>query len=84
MAKLTNLILGFPKSLLLSFYYFPVKRAIRLPIMTGRRLKIGSLGKRTAVQIPEGCRVKIGFSGSFALSGGYFVLVHRRAWELEI
>lgn len=39
------------QSFRVNLYYFPLKRAIKLPILFGYGVKIGSLGNRRAVQI---------------------------------
>ena len=67
MKKVMRIVAGVPKSLLLSFYYLAMARAIKLPLLVSWNTKIDALGRRDAVQICNNGRVRIGFGGSFAL-----------------
>jgi UDP-3-O-[3-hydroxymyristoyl] glucosamine N-acyltransferase len=42
--KAWRLILGLPKTLLFNFYYFPISRAWRLPVLVSHRMKLVLLG----------------------------------------
>lgn len=70
LGKIVDAVLGLPKSIYLSFYYFPIKQAIKLPFLVSRKVRIASTGGRGAVSIPIGNRIKIGFSGSYGLGRG--------------
>lgn len=65
---LFKIILGFPKSLFLNLYYFPLSKALKFPIIVTSNLKIGSLGKRGNVVVDNPYkRIFIGYGEAFAL-----------------
>lgn len=66
--KKLDKFLSIPKTIFFNFYYFPIKKAIKLPIRVSRKVKIGSMGSRNSVRLMDiRGRISIGFGGSFAL-----------------
>lgn len=68
MNKILKRILDLPKTLFLNLYYFPLSKAVTLPIYCSYDVKLGSLGRRGSIEIPKGSRLILGNSGSFALA----------------
>ena len=65
---LFKIILGFPKSLFLNLYYFPLSKALKFPIIVTSNLKISSLGKKGNVVVDNPSkRIFIGYGEAFAL-----------------
>ncbi len=73
-ALLLEVLLSVPKTLLFNFKNFPLKQALRFPVLVNRRTKIKSMSGE--IVLPETIMfglVKIGFSGSYNLGGeNYF------------
>lgn len=64
------------KTLYFNVYYFPIKQAIKLPVLVGRKMKLKNMGARTSVRI--NCeKIKTGMVhlglpyGSFDKFSGY-------------
>ena len=78
--KIYSLICGFPKTVLLNFYYFNIRTAIHFPILVSGNTKIESLGGRTAIKISNphfGC-LRFGFSG-----GSFNMRINRGGWSIK-
>lgn len=74
-ALLLEVLLSVPKTLLFNFKNFPLKQALRFPVLVNRRTKIKSMSGE--IVLPETIMfglVKIGFSGSYNLGGGEIIL----------
>ena len=66
-------LLSIPKTVFFNFYYLPIKNALKLPIIVSYRVKIGKLGKRSCLVIPQKrCKIRIGFHGSFNMGGNSY------------
>jgi acetyltransferase-like isoleucine patch superfamily enzyme len=67
--KLSTVILGIPKSIIINFRYFPAKQAIKLPILVSFRTKFCSLKGTIKINTPiKTGMIKIGLDGSGTLS----------------
>lgn len=68
-----EVLLSMPKTLLFNLKNFPLKQALRFPVLISRRTKIESMsGKIVLPDIIMFGLVKIGFSGSYNLGGGSY------------
>lgn len=63
------------KTVYVNFYYFNIGKALKLPILMGYGVRIGSLGNRKAVQIPSQFGVLC-----FALKGGPYGLINNASY----
>ena len=62
--------LGIPKSLYFNLYYFPLRTALRFPVILAADVKLNRMGRRDSVKLSDAHkRVSIGFGESFALGG---------------
>lgn len=63
-------ILAIPKSLYFNLYYFPLKLAVKLPVIVAADTKLANMGSRKAVRLANPSRrVFFGFGESYALGG---------------
>ncbi len=68
-----ELLLSIPKTLYFNLKHFPLKVAIKIPILINRRTKLANISGD--IILPEKITfglVKIGFSGSYALGGASY------------
>lgn len=72
-----KMILGLPKSLYFNLYHFPLKVALKLPVLVAPDVKLIRMGKRGSVSIVPGKRVLIGVESSFLLGG-------RTVWDISL
>lgn len=52
--KLFELLLDLPKTIIINFYYLPIKQVIKLPIRVSHNVRIRSLGRRNYIKLDEG------------------------------
>lgn len=71
-----KLILGLPKSLYFNLYHFPLKVALKFPVLVAPDVKLIGMGKRGSVSIVPGKKIFIGFESSFLLGG-------RTVWDIS-
>lgn len=69
-----------PKTILFNFYYLPFKQAIKFPIFVGSRVKISSLGDRSALKIDTD---KLGFVQIGVANGPHGLAVQKSYWEIH-
>lgn len=71
------LSVNWPLSLFLCLYYLPFRKALKIPILVGYNVKVGSLGKRDSLTITGRFA-----SLCFALKGGPFALGNKSFWYI--
>lgn len=75
-----NRVPNIPKTLLFNFYYLPFKQAIRFPIFVGGRVKINSLGDRTALKVDT---TKLGFVQIGSGKGPHGMANRNGCWDIS-
>lgn len=71
MYKMLTIIFPIPKTLYFNFKMFPLKKAVKLPVITHYLTKLKNLTGEIILDTQE--RVTIGFGGSYAFFGGCYL-----------
>lgn len=70
--KFFSVIIDIPITVFFNFYYFPVKQAIKFPIIVSHKIRLQNMGKRGCLKVqnitPQ-C-INLGRTGSFSLGIG--------------